>query len=105
MKPEREFTLAIGASVLASSMGLLSSNSNFGPNEKLFTLLFITGILFVLHASGTLQFELQRTLFHFGNKNPKVGILNDISQKSISSPVGKVNDPSYWKELLNETKL
>lgn len=105
MKPEREFTLAIGASILATSVGLLTSELALGVNEELFFSLFVLGLLFVLHASGTLQFLLNRLLLYYGRKRSIIGILTDIDINKIGAPRGNINDPSYWKEFLEKKRI
>ena len=94
--------MAIGSSILAASVGLLTNEQSLRVSIGLFCLLFGFGLLFVLHASGTLQSLLNRFLLFYGRKKLIVGILTDIDVSRTGAPHDNINDPSRWKEFLKE---
>jgi len=103
MKPEREFTLAMGASIIAASIGLLASNLN--SRWGLLISFLIVGILFVLHATGTLQFLTKKFLLYLSRKEPAVGIISDIQRKDLGSSLADNNDPDHWLKLLSDQNI
>lgn len=100
MNPEREFTLAIGASLLATSVGLVGRVTTFQLNEELFLIFLVFGILFMMHASGIIQLIFGKLSFRYGNFRPVVGILTDLDPEKIKTQFTEINDPSCWKEYL-----
>lgn len=70
----RTTTLAIGASIIGSSLFIVLTKP-----DALSSSILVIGVMFLLHGTGFLQeYMVRRTLRWYGTKKPVIGIVNDL---------------------------